>query len=579
MNRLSRKSNEDRRGAIAVMAAVFSVVMLGMIAFAVDIGYLAAARTQLQAAADSAALAAAACTNLPRDDMVAIAQQFASANPVAGAHAQLNANNVEYGIWDVNTRTFAPSSQMCTAVRVTVRPNANQGQTSLFFGRIFGLTSVSQQASAVATCNPRDIAFVVDLSGTMNNDTDPGNTTSLNSQYAAQGYPTIGTDLIQQVYNDFGFGTYPGTTQWIGQPLGVAKSGCMTTLSSATGPLANSTIPVQYRILSTDSSSARKKKAYCWAMDVQIPQIMPNAIPTPNSTNSSSYSYWASYFNDSRTSSQTNLGYSSYLSFMMYNGRDRKPDGANYTPLSRLNASCPYHSESTADGTFSFPPREMPTHAGRRAIIAAIKLISGRNQSISDANQQDWVSIITFDSLSGGAILQPLTNNYTTAMQACTQLQAGNDSAYNTATETGLIMAANHLKPQSQGGAGRIMSNKIIVLLTDGMPNLYQSSNSTISTYESQHPGANFYGGSSFYPQDAALMQTSMVRGDNWYLYPVGIGLGCDYDFMDRMARTGATANQSGQSPRGTGNPAVYETVLTQIFQNIITNPKLRIVK
>ena len=59
----------------------------------------------------------------------------------------------------------------------------------------------------------------------------------------------------------------------------------------------------------------------------------------------------------------------------------------------------------------------------------------------------------------------------------------------------------------------------------------------------------------------------------------MGIGLGCDYDFMDRMARMGATANTSGQSPRGSGNPADYEAVLTQIFQNIITNPKLRLVQ
>ena len=74
-------------------------------------------------------------------------------------------------------------------------------------------------------------------------------------------------------------------------------------------------------------------------------------------------------------------------------------------------------------------------------------------------------------------------------------------------------------------------------------------------------------------------MQTSMMQGNNWYLYPVGIGLGCDYDFMDRMARMGATANSSGQSPRGSGNPADYEAVLTEIFQNIITNPKLRLVQ
>ena len=111
-----------------------------------------------------------------------------------------------------------------------------------------------------------------------------------------------------------------------------------------------------------------------------------------------------------------------------------------------------------------------------------------------------------------------------------------------------------------------------------GLPSV-RSTTTAISNYRTLHPSTNFYGGSSNYSQDAALMQTSMVQGNNWYLYPVGIGLGCDYTFMDRMARMGATANTDGQSPRGSGDPAAYEAVLTQIFQNIITNPKLRIVK
>ena len=145
-----------------------------------------------------------------------------------------------------------------------------------------------------------------------------------------------------------------------------------------------------------------------------------------------------------------------------------------------------------------------------------------------------------------------------------------------TATETGLIAAKNHIKPKNQGGVGRQGTNKIVVLLTDGKPNLYSSSSSTISSYIRSNPSSNFYGNQ--YPQDAALMQTSMMQGDHWYLYPVGIGLGCDYDFMDRMARMGTT-DKDGQGPRGSGNPADYEARLTQIFQNIITNPKLRIVQ
>lgn len=571
----SYKSNTRRRGAMAVLTAVLLVVILAMIAFAVDIGYVTLARTQLQAAADSAALAAAATTNQSRSQTETVAKQFAAYHVVAGRPAQLNSSDIEYGTWDTNTRVFTPSTQAGNAVRVMVRTDAaNGGATSLFFARLFNMASVNQSASAVATCNPRDIAFVVDLSGSMNDDTNPDNAANLNSQYAPQGYPTVGTDIMQQVYDDFNFGSYPGATQWMGQSIGVTSGGDpLSKLSSTTGPLSKSSIPSQYRIKSSDSTSTRQKKAYSWTMDVQIPQVMPNAQPTPNSTNSTSYNYWQSYLSTYKST----IGYSTYMQLMMDNGREGKPGNASFTPLSLASGMCPMHSEATPGGTFTFPPREQPTHASRRALIAALQIVKERNQTIADINQRDWVSIITFDKLSNGVVL-PLTSDYNAAMAACTQFQAVSDNGYSTATENGLITARNHIKPQNQGGQGRNTTNKIVVLLTDGMPNLYQSSTATIDNYVANNPSSDFYSSGS-YPKQASLMQTAQMQSDHWYVFPVGIGLGTDYDFMDRMARMGLTANDSGQSARGSGNPGDYEARLTEIFRNIISNPKLRLVK
>jgi hypothetical protein len=575
----AKPKQSPRRGAIVVLAAILLVVVLGFMAFAVDVGYLTLVRTQLQVAADSSALAAAATTNLPRADMEAVARRYAGKNSAAGRPVQLNSSDIEYGNWDTSMRVFTPSATVGNAIRVTARTSSGTGgETPLFFGRILNLNSVGQSASAVATVNPRDIAFVIDVSGSMNNDTDPDNTDSINKTFASQGYPTIGTDLMQQIFNDFGFGTFPGTAQVIGQPIGVSASSSnpLSDLMSTSGPLSKSTIPTAYRIKSSDSSSVRKQKAYSWAMDVQIPSLMPAAKPqaaAPALNSATYYNYWTQYFNDNSKV----LGYRSYMHFMMYRGREEKPDGVNYVPLSQRSPFCPWHSETTAGGTFSFPPREQPTHAARRATIAAIQLIKQRNQNISDNNQRDWVSIIWFDTLSGSPVIQvALTGDYDAAMQGCTRLQASYDSQSCTATEAGLIAARSHIKPSNQGGLGRLATNKIVVLLTDGKPNLYSSSASTISSYIRSNPSSNFYG--SQYPQDAALMQTSMMQGGHWYLYPVGIGLQCDYDFMDRMARMGST-DKSGQGPRGSGNPGDYEAVLTQIFQNIITNPKLRLVQ
>jgi Flp pilus assembly protein TadG len=570
------------------------VIMIGMIAFALDLGYMEMVRTQLQSTADSAALAAAGAMGTTDSsgnavDPVTIAQQLAGYNTVTGRAAQVRSSDVVTGLWDSDAKTFtanASSSTPGNAVQVTVWTSSDTGgNTPSFFGGIFGSNSTSQNATSTATSNPRDIAFVVDLSGSMNDDTDCS-------------YSTYSPSALNQVYSDFGFtnsagalvtdGTEP--VECIGAPFGIKTSGGdpLTQLKSvsgsygtylnptATDPVTGKTLASKYVINSSDSSSVKKQKAYSWAMDVQLPRaaLMPNAIPAPGS--SANYSYWASYFD--YNSNYKTIGYRTYTSFMMYNGRTRQPDGATYTPLSLQNALCPKHSESTDGGTFSFPPSEMPTHAARRAIIDAIKLIQDRNQTITNDSQKDWVSIITFDKLNDTQIVQSLTSNYAAAMQACTTLQACDKSASCTATDAGLIKAQQHIAP-APTGSGRQASNKIYILVTDGQPNLNQSSSGAISTYKSAHPGSNWDSGD---PKNGALMESSIIHGVNQYLYPVGVGKefqSTGYTFMDEMARMACTADSNGLSPRSTGDPDQVESVLKGIFQKIITNPKLRIVK
>ena len=116
-----------------------------------------------------------------------------------------------------------------------------------------------------------------------------------------------------------------------------------------------------------------------------------------------------------------------------------------------------------------------------------------------------------------------------------------------------------------------------MVLLTDGVPNAWESSNGAIDSYMNQTSDSNFMGG-GYYWYDAALMQASLMQEKRWKLYPVGIGLGTDYNFMDRMARMGGTASKAGLSPRGSGNPAEYEQRLTEIFDDILSHPTIRLV-
>jgi hypothetical protein len=224
-----------------------------------------------------------------------------------------------------------------------------------------------------------------------------------------------------------------------------------------------------------------------------------------------------------------------------------------------------------------------------------LQVVKDRNQTISDVNQRDWASIITFDKINANSptVARTLTDNYDSVMMACTQLQACGHNGYSTGTEAGMNLAYDHIKPQSQGGVGRERTNKIVVLLTDGQPNLKRSSMTTslINSYISNNPSTwtdpntnqevnNWITtGSLVAEKNASLMHASSMQAGNGFVYAAGVGLGCDYDFMDRMARMGGTANNLGQSPRGSGDPAVYEQRMRQIFEDILTNPKLRLVQ
>src|SRR3989304_216072 len=201
----SKGKRRNRRAVVLVLAAILLVVMFAFLAFAVDLGFIALTHTQLQNAADSAALAAAAYVPTNMDDATNEAKEFASYGDGGGKQVENESVNVEFGTWDIDLRVFTSSPIPGNAVRVTVeRDTGKGGKIPLFFGPILGQNNFESRASAVAMTNPRDIVFVVDLSGSMNNDTEPCWATSeINLTFGPEGYPTVGDELMQQVFSDF----------------------------------------------------------------------------------------------------------------------------------------------------------------------------------------------------------------------------------------------------------------------------------------------------------------------------------------------------------------------------------------
>jgi len=514
------------------LTAIVAVAVLA--ALAVDFGHVMLVRSQLQVAADASAVAAASSADLPRNRMEAVARRFAGLHTAAGRPVTLDSGDVQYGTWNARRRTFIPSSTPGDAVRVISRTGGSGGSRfPRSFAGVLGNFSFARQASAVATARPRDIALVVDLSGTMNDGTASDRTASM-----------------QQIYDDLGFGAYPGKMEHV--------------------------------------DNAQDEHGYAAIIDGQIRRIMPHAKPLHE--RAENRAYWAKYVDYVVRPPKTlppeyhgQIGYRTYVQFMLDHGRDLKPDGSRYTPLSQHAPDCPWHLEDTAGGTFRFPPRTQPMHGVRRALIAAIERLEQWNAHRRGPERRDRIAIITYDTLHGGgpAVVQPLTSDYRAAMVACTRLQAVADRPATAAADAGLIAAEKHFRPPGAGGQGRSRTDKVVVLVTGGAPGLYSTAPAEIDRFidaAAECVGDDrrdeFYDKGE-YGKNAALVQVARMQARNWQIFPSGVGSDADYDFLDRVARLGRTADADGKCPRNIGNPADCEKRLIEMLDQIITTPTI----
>lgn len=180
-----------RRAAIIVQTVVFGgMVGIGMAALAIDTGLMYSAKQELQSAADSAALAAASQLGSLEEALSRAsseASKFSNLNEIMGEGANLVETDLVFGhAVQVNEGRFdfVPNQQPFDAVRVTLRRDqaAVDGPVSLLFAKALGVTGARMQASATAMLVPRDIALVIDLSGSMNDDSELRHYKEFNSE-------------------------------------------------------------------------------------------------------------------------------------------------------------------------------------------------------------------------------------------------------------------------------------------------------------------------------------------------------------------------------------------------------------
>ncbi len=162
-----KRDRPPRRGNILVLSVLLMIVVFAVLAFAVDLGYVYTARTQLQRTADAAAMAGAwelydeavlrngksMSSAVDRARQTAVA--YAGENPVTNESPSLHGGDIEVGFNpDPTNRSVSIDTlevENANYVHVRVRRDRTQnGELPLFFARILGFDRLAAEANASA---------------------------------------------------------------------------------------------------------------------------------------------------------------------------------------------------------------------------------------------------------------------------------------------------------------------------------------------------------------------------------------------------------------------------------------------
>lgn len=187
---------QQRRGIMALLTAFMLIILMACVAFAVDLGYIIAARAEMQNVADAAALAGASqlldpsllqgspsmstALSTTMTNVRTQAQSYSTRNPCFNVALALDSNTTNAATGDIVSGTLptpytqgaalTPSDPTTgpapTAVQVRVHHDTvRNGSLSLFFARVLGTSSANLQATATARYQANISGFKISAPG------------------------------------------------------------------------------------------------------------------------------------------------------------------------------------------------------------------------------------------------------------------------------------------------------------------------------------------------------------------------------------------------------------------------------
>jgi hypothetical protein len=577
--RAPNSRDAKRRGNIIVLSAFLMVIMMAMVAFSVDVGYMCTMRAELQRAVDAAALAGAQELVNGVSEAQDKAKEYLVRNPVGGGTYVTNEAflldaiqefddqygeglTMTAGNWNPETRELEETDFLPSSLHVHMRYE----NLPFFFARVLGYDTFDLEGESIAMFQPRDIVLVLDYSASMNDDSEFTAFSNLGQSEVEANLLECYQDLGSPVYGNMQFAptwaTVPGAAQ--DDTAGIPHVTVQYQFSSAyvTSTHSLTTVKLKFSNGNTQSFSpgtttgtftgsgtnAGKQITNVWvkswnnattfgadgepfnftsgAMNATIKTALGlTSVPYPYPSGS-----WDAYIDWCESSSNQNknagyrykFGYMSWIVWMLEN----KPAYSQSPDLWKMRAEPMAALKSSVDVFMDF---------------------------IQSVDTNDQCGLAIYNAPDGeGQIDIPLTNDLSQIATSVQQKQAGHYHSY-TNIGAGLHSARLHLDSNGRSGA-----SKMIVLMTDGNANWVNGAYN--------ESAANAY----------VISEANACAAAKYPVMTISLGAAADTSIMQQAADI--TGGVHYNVPGGSSQDDYYQQ-LYDVFEEIAKARPLKLVK
>ncbi|QGJ70753.1 Hypothetical protein PBC10988_24510 [Planctomycetales bacterium 10988] len=534
-----RVRHQARQGIILVLSTFIMVIVFAMAAFAVDLGYIVLVQAQLQNAADAATLAgvielgAAIEPDQAKQNAIDEAKKVALYNEAGNRPVTLSDSDIQIGSrsHDESGVTVEWGGEgpynaiQVSAARDNPNPDAPNGRLELFFadvmyhlnGKDAYLASVGGSAQAHLT--PRDMVFVIDRSGSMEEDSMWKN--------GYVGGPEV-TAIFDALFGD-----------------GSAGSGGTFSGGEKRHPNSLSNYPGAQSLynwcLSNDVFHRNKTGSQLTETQFFDQEFPANELPSGASSNE----HWKHWKWDAFCRFMWNMGhtnthytYSSVGWGSFGNNQYRKFSQRQYVQFLQVNGYLPAYkgqdfyvyntSGHTNNKLFPLPVHSdawqnyplvpsNPINLVRNAALAGIEEMESGN--IEGALFFDQLGYVSYGTLATKDFY--LDPDLSEVKRAAANLVSG---AYGENGRTNIQMGIKQGRQLlTEDVNHREFTTRLIVLLSDGLPNIYNDSGSS-------NNGLAY---------DNSLVQAQLAADRGIYIHTIALGEGADLDLMREIANIG----------------------------------------